>query len=614
MKRTIKIFVAAGLAFTSLFTLTSCMDILQILLEESGSSSSSYNVVTATKEVEWTYDSSRPVKMIDDTVNRLTIKNVPEGKHLYLVLANPNEYAIKKDDLRVPSGIYTARSAASGSESIEAELPVPGKSQFKYFHGEEIPFPSNSDAASSRTAVSIDSVPQPVMAISGSAGDKKDIYVDNDIEIKNFVQKSATLYATGTYCYVWIVDDYYDKTASGEKVNKTVAEKFRDKFDAMYPYITSVFGTESDELINYDARGNSENVFLDMDSYSDTGKKINIVIYDIGNDYNSSTECGVLGYFYSKDYYYSAQNRSDLVGKSNHGKYFYVDSVYANKSIDTLISTLAHEFQHMINFNQKNIKNLKTAIRNNLNEYEVPDTNFNEMLSMLCEDMMQDYLGLNDEHSPLNRIQSFNIYYLYSGIREYLEKNSALSYSTAYAFGSWLVRQYGGAKLINAISTSSYVDNEALYKAVNSVNGTNKTFDDLFEEFLLAVTGLSSSNNSTYTHNQPASKNFSYSSYYYPMKAFNLWSKTSPDGSAPFSWADTKAAYDMQKTAYEYYNFYGPYILGESDKGGYYVPSVLRPYWGIAIIGVEKTEASSSKTINFSSSGAEGLRLYIIIQ
>ncbi len=594
------------------FCLTSCMDILQILLEESGSSSSSYNAVTATEEAEWEYDSSRPVKMIDDTVKSLTIKNVPAGKHLYCVLANPTEYAINRNDLRVPAGNYTARSV-SGSGSLEAELPVPENSQFKHFHGEDISFFDN-DAASSRSVLSIDTLPETVMSISWSAGDNKNIYVDTDVNINNFVQKSATLCASGTYCYVWIVNDYYSSSASGANVNKAVAEEFRDKFDAMYPYITKVFGTESDELINYDASSSSNNVFLDMDSYSDTGKKINIVIYDIGNDYKSKEECGVLGYFYSKDYYYSAQNRSDLVGQSNHGKYFYVDSVYANESIDTVISTLAHEFQHMINFNQKNIRNLKTAIENNSKQYEVSDTNFNEMLSMLCEDMMQSYLGLSDKHSPLNRIQAFNIYYMSSGIREYLESNSVLSYSTAYAFGSWLCRQYGGAELINAISTSKYVDNEALYRAVNSVNGTNKTFDDLFEEFLLAVTGISSSNNSTYTHNKDASKNLNYSSYYYPMKAFNLWSKASPDESAPFSWADTKAAYNMQESVYKYYDFYGPLILGGSAGSGYYVPEVLRPDWGIAIIGIEKTEAASSKTYNFSSSGAEGLRLYVIIQ
>lgn len=612
MKISIKRITGITVAVCMVFCLTSCMDILQILLEESGSSSSSYNAVTATEEAEWEYDSSRPVKMIDDTVKSLTIKNVPAGKHLYCVLANPTEYAINRNDLRVPAGNYTARSV-SGSGSLEAELPVPENSQFKHFHGEDISFFDN-DAASSRSVLSIDTLPETVMSISWSAGDNKNIYVDTDVNINNFVQKSATLRASGKYCYVWIVDDYYSSSASGAEVNTSVAEEFRDKFDAMYPYITNVFGTESDELINYDASSSSKNVFLDMNSYSDTGKKINIVIYDIGNDYESKEECGVLGYFYSKDYYYSAQNRSDLVGQSNHGKYFYVDSVYANESIDTVISTLAHEFQHMINFNQKNIRNLKTAIENNSKQYEVSDTNFNEMLSMLCEDMMQSYLGLSDKHSPLNRIQAFNIYYMSSGIREYLESNSVLSYSTAYAFGSWLCRQYGGAELINAISTSKYVDNEALYRAVNSVKGTNKTFDDLFEEFLLAVTGISSSKNSTYTHNRDASENLSYSSYNYPMKAFNLWSMVSPDESAPFSWADTKAAYNMQESVYKYYDFYGPLILGGSAGSGYYVPEVLRPDWGIAIIGIEKTEAASSKTYNFSSSGAEGLRLYVIIQ
>ncbi len=620
MKISIKRIIGITAAVCMVFCLTSCMDILQILMEETGSSSSSYNVITAEKSDTWTYDSSRPIHMIDDSVKKLTVYDVPAGKTLYLVMVNPNSYEINSGNLRTITNNLNVASGRTVSDSSgisavkEPELP---EEKFKHFRGEDIPL-DLANSSLSRSVVSADSLTAPVCAISGTIGDSKDIYVDIDTGISTFVQKKAHLRAAGTYCYVWVVDDYYTTETSAEnKVNSSVAAKFATKFDEMYPYITKIFGSESNEMLEYYNNGITD--IVDMTTVSDTGTKINIVIYDIGNDYYSSNECGVLGYFYSKDYRYSTQNRSDIIGKSNKGKYFYVDSAYSVSNIELVISTLAHEFQHMINFNQKDITNLKTAIASNAKGYEVPDTSFNEMLSMLCEDMMQNYLGLDDKDSPIGRLQAFNAYYMVSGIREYLKNNSSLSYSTSYAFGSWLCRQYGGAKLINAMSTSKYVNNEAICNAVNSVTGENKTFDELFEEFLLAVTGTSSYHNTTYTHNQNAKQDLNYSSYYYPMKAFNLWSEKSPDGTQPLYLKYVKVETEdgttdyytnvFKDAAYANYDFYGPLVYANNR-----CPSTLRPEWGMAIQGIESTSYASSKTYNFSSSGAEGLRLYVIIQ
>ena len=65
--------------------------------------------------------------------------------------------------------------------------------------------------------------------------------------------------------------------------------------------------------------------------------KVNIVIYDIGGDANSSSGGGVVGYFYAKDYFPNGTDIQKLTGKgypqseqvlnySNEGKYFYVDA------------------------------------------------------------------------------------------------------------------------------------------------------------------------------------------------------------------------------------------------------------------------------------------------
>lgn len=598
-------------------------DILDIL--SSDETDSAQATVSATNTETWTYDEDRPIHLVTSNVQSLTVTGDIAGKNLYLVQVNPGNAAISSKYLRIitktsqfgtvgtetkstPSGIpsqgggktwnwpWTRAVMPEETEDLGSLLP-----KHKHFAGEELP---SLQGISSRSAVSSPSYD----TASSSAeenweiGDTKSIYVDTDSDISTFVQKSATLRASSDSCYVWVVDDYYAAKASGDKIDSDIAKKYADKFEAMYPYITNVFGDESEEIINY-----TTHQTVGMQTLSDTGTKINIVVYDIGADYSSDNQTGVVGYFYAKDYYY-APSRSDVIGKSNIGKYFYIDSGYAVSDFNTTISTLAHEFQHMIDFNQKNMLH-------NLS----PDTNYNEMLSMLCEDMMQEKLELEDYASPKSRIQSFNAYYYISGIREYYSDYAIYSYSTAYAFGSWLARQYGGAELVKAISTNEYVNNDSFVKAVNEVNNTSKTFDSLFEEFLLAVTGVSSSYNSYYTHNQDAKQNILYGTdyYKYPMTAFNLWSDASStytsDGTTQkytFSLQDTSLAAKYKDYVYSEYDWNGPLVLSNTAS-----VTTLRPVYGMAVHGIGKYGSTAkSDTITFSTSGAQNLRLYVIIQ
>ena len=164
-----------------------------------------------------------------------------------------------------------------------------------------------------------------------------------------------------------------------------------------------------------------------MNKVSDTGTMINIVIYDIGNDFAKATSGTIVGYFNSKDYY-----APGIANYSNSGKYLYLDSYFTSCIPAMTYSTLAHEFQHMINWNMKHIqKGLKAS------------TWYNEMLSMLFEDMMQKSLGIKDSYTPKNRLATFENYYRYSGL-EYNNSATLVSYASVYAFGAWLVREFGG--------------------------------------------------------------------------------------------------------------------------------------------------------------------------
>lgn len=592
MKRTIKRFAAGALVFTALFSLTSCMDILQILLDDYDSGSTGYNVVTATETKKDTYTSSNNIFEVDPYTKTLTVSGLTSGKSIYYAKVNKGSGAVAFNDTRrVDNGTGYSRAVANEVLSLEeAEIP---QTEFKHFHAPVIsPDEVMSSEASARA---VSTGPETKTQISRTVNSTtKDIYVDTNIDIDSFAKKSATLRAKGTYCNVWVVSDCYTTgTAGGKKVDSDIAQQVASKFDAFYPIVRNVYGYEKDQVIY-------SNYLYSMDGYSDTGTIVNIVLYDIGNDYNSKTKCGVLGYFYSKDYYIQSSSANDDRKYSNQGKYFYVDSEYAVKELNTIVSTLAHEFQHMINFC---VKNVSKGIK--------PDTSYNEMLSMLCEDMMADYLGLSSSESVISaRIPGFNTSYFLSGIREYRNDDLAtLSYSTSYGFGSWLCRQYGGAALVKEMMQNDYVDAKSMTAAVNFLTGKNYSFDQLFTQFLCACVNKNTA--SEYTHNQAATQTVTYSSsgvtYSYPMPAINLWNNDYeyPTETNKFLVNNQQsAAYDSSASS-----FTGPFLFSNN----YGMP--LRANYGVTLHKIGTIDSNSDTlSLTFSSSGADCVYIYVIIQ
>lgn len=549
--------------------------------------------VDATGTKTWNYSATSNVFEIDSDTLSVNINGDLGGKTLYYTLVNPENATIGYKKLRkvVKSALITETPSVPGFPHMSLDGTTAGATGKRHFVGEKLP---EFDFAPARAATTGTQGTTSVVA-DYDIGATKEIYVDTDESVSKFEMKNATLRAKGEKCYVWVVDDYYSETAGGNKVGSEIAEGYAEKFDAMYPVITNVFGNESDKIIDYDTETTT-----DIETVSDTGKKVNIVIYDIGADYKDEetvSTVGIVGYFYAKDYYRTKNPlySGTVIGKSNIGKYFYIDSGYANANFDDTISTLAHEFQHMVNFNMKNIQH-------NLS----PDTSYNEMLSMLCEDMMQEFLEIDDDNSPKSRIKDFNALYFGSGIREYRDdSNAALSYATSYAFGAWLCRQYGGATLVKAMMENEYADNESIVSAVNSVNGTSYTFDDLFGQFLRALHG-----DSTYTLNKDAKEEEEYNEYgtqyYYPMGKIDIFSDTySPQNIDGYTYSYGKAAYDGYKSGYS-----GPFVFSNDI---YNID--LRPNYGIQMHAVGTYgSGTTSDTVQFTKSGANTLKIFITLK
>ena len=323
-------------------------------------------------------------------------------------------------------------------------------------------------------------------------GEKKELWVDvpsttgvaNEIfsNSSKYTKRNATLRAVGTNCYIWVLDENYsDSEASGAKITREKAQSLADKFDTIYKPIQEVFGFESDYMINIDN-------FSKMSAVSDTGTKVNIVVYDIEGDYIKEQDSGTAGYFWAKDYYTPDSKdfyNDDILSLSNNGKYFYVDSGFLNDCPEMIYSTLAHEFQHMINFGEKTMESMQKATMES--EVLYSDTWSNEMMSMVCEDMVQDLLDIPDIRSPLGRLLYFTEGYYRSGLTDWFQdSNVAYSYAGAYAFGAYLARNYGGKDLINQIATNQYVDQDAITQALKAI-GKNESFETVFKKYPQAL-------------------------------------------------------------------------------------------------------------------------------
>ncbi|WP_460056027.1 M30 family zinc metallopeptidase, partial [Spirochaeta dissipatitropha] len=302
--------------------------------------------------------------------------------------------------------------------------------------------------------------------LSYSAGDTRYFWVDDgpNGQKEVFEEIPATLRAVGDNSYIWIHDANWDPDSiqgDDNMLNQAQADEMRDAFELLYPKVTNLFG--------YEVGGGP-----DGDGGLDGDKRISILFYDISNDYQSGQTGGVLGYFWGKDGY--TQDQLDSWGwnlKSNEMEIFYIDAHFTGTWPDGIKSTLAHEYQHMIHFAQKSMNGIATT------------TWFNEMLSMLAEDYLSETLEttLYDSH-PSGRINAFNNGgYILSGVVDWLAPEYVLnSYASAYIFGAFLARNYGGAELLYELSTNSYAGINSINEALQEL-GYSVDFNGVVEEY-----------------------------------------------------------------------------------------------------------------------------------
>jgi hypothetical protein len=262
---------------------------------------------------------------------------------------------------------------------------------------------------------------------------QKDFYVDVSPSTVAFELKSATLKKTGQYCKVWVVNEYFGE---GEgKVNQSDVDDIAAKFDQIYPIETNILGYEY-------GGGPGGNGGMDGDP------KIQILLFDI--DGGNGAGAGITyGYFYPGDEF----ARGGTYPHSNEAEIFYIDSAIVKTNKTAVYSTLIHEFNHMINFNLKVLQG---------GEYVSWNTEvwYTEMLSMLAEDIIGPLVGIptsNPNHVIKGRISSWIKKYADLSVMYWPPSSgeALYYYSSNYAFGAYLMRNFGGPALFSDIAKSN---------------------------------------------------------------------------------------------------------------------------------------------------------------
>ena len=403
-----------------------------------------------------------------------------------------------------------------------------------------------------------------------AVGTEKDFWVED--APNSFILITATLKAVDYYSYVWVAEENFTGGSGSSTDNDLeqfqideLAAKFNGTAapgsnDGIYELVTNVYGFEYGGGV--DGTGG-----IDED------KHINILIYDIDYDYEMTkiTNGGVFGYFWPKDHF------DDSVLKSNLSEIFYIDSYFFDKFPDSMYSTLAHEFQHMIHFNRKWVED---------NKYLNSATWYNEMLSMLAEDILQDKLGNLDPASPKSRTRDFVDGYFLSGVTDWLSGEDVYySYASAFMFGAFMTRNFGGADLIKAMLDSNSVNQASVTDALVSVGYSTETFDSVFNKYHTAL-------------------------IYSTEDLLNdiLVTNIDTDEIIINSVAYTQTAFDIYDYK-NYYNYFGPVLLTIGSQ------HLLRPF-GMSVhsddtwIGLDGTE-----TFNFNIvAPSAGVKYYLMFR
>lgn len=378
----------------------------------------------------------------------ITFDESDNGKKLFVIYTNETK-----------NNLNNQRSAAASGSGMRIDKGVTymGNGIYRdevHFDIPEKPIPV--EARSARTA--------------GSYRDESDneFYALFDSTQSYTDKKEFQLKIKGKHCRIWFWNNN-TSMISTSILTKEEFQKLANNFDLVFEKETQIFG--SNKISGY------SNVIT---ANEDT--KIDILVYDLFGDANPNQNSGTLGFFYSADLLTNQKgNKCEAIHVDSFFLQYDIKGVENDKrqlvQTNMTTSTIVHEFQHLLNYCQK-ISNGGVS------------TWYNEMLSMCAEDIFQEMLQLTDDETAKSRFK-LNFNTPWQGFYNWPESDGTdeghekvlHAYANAYAFGAYLMRNYGGVELIHNICTNKTKDEDSITDALHTAGYTSEDYNSVLQKF-----------------------------------------------------------------------------------------------------------------------------------
>lgn len=351
---------------------------------------------------------------------------------------------------------------------------------------------------------------------------QKIFFIEPQYDISNREEIEATLFSSTGKLYWYAEKDWLEQLspATRDKVRFAIDDLSLEFERKIYPELTTFFGSEWNPGIDNDP-------------------KITILLHRMKKD--------ARGYWTSKDEYSRFE-----VPNSNEREMVYLN---ADKILDPLAkSFLAHEFTHLIVFNQKERK---------LGMGE------EVWLQELRAELASRLLGYDDNYKGSNlenRVKSF-LSYPNDSLLNW--KGEVSDYGVANLFMQYLVDHYGKDILIDSLKIpDTGIDS---LNAILIEKGFDEDFSQIFTDWTIALVAADCSSEKKYCYLSPNLKNLKItpSVYFLPLSGESALSITIPADNWSANWYKFIGGHDTLKLEFKGptdVKFKVPYIL-ESAEG-----------------------------------------------
>ncbi len=278
----------------------------------------------------------------------------------------------------------------------------------------------------------------PCFVFANTEGQIESFYVDQHYDVSSRAEVRCVLEKISQRAYFYVDNKWLEGLDSKKikEVEKNISSIAKEFDENIYPKLTSFYGREWSPGIDND-------------------KRITIVFHEMRNS--------AAGYFREIDEYSKLQN-----SQSNEREMVYLNTEMIFSPI--LKSYLAHEFTHLITFNQKN---------------RLRGIEEDRWLNEARADYSPTYLGYDNPYQGSNleqRVKSF----LGSPNDSLVEwQNQKKDYGVANIFIQYLVGRYGNKILADSLK-SEFSGIQSINYALKK-NNCQENFKQIFKDWLVAV-------------------------------------------------------------------------------------------------------------------------------